>query len=63
MIREGFAADLVIFDENTVADTATFEQPHQYAEGFSAVIVNGKVVFDGKIMTGELPGQALYRNQ
>lgn len=60
LIREGFAADLVIFDETKVTDKATFDQPHQYAEGFSTVIVNGRVVFgDGK-MTGEMPGAALY---
>lgn len=61
-IREGFAADVVIFDENTVADKATFENPHQYAEGFAAVIVNGQKVFDGQKMTGNLSGQALYGN-
>lgn len=60
LIREGFAADLVIFDENTVADKATFDQPHQYAVGFSKVIVNGEVVFDGYVMTASMPGQALY---
>jgi N-acyl-D-amino-acid deacylase len=59
LIRERFAADIVIFDENTVADKATFEDPHQYAEGFSAVIVNGTVVFDGTNLTGALSGQAL----
>jgi N-acyl-D-amino-acid deacylase len=59
-IREGFAADLVIFDENKVIDKATFEQPHQYAEGFIDVIVNGEVVFDGAKMTGALPGQPVY---
>ncbi|MEP7149518.1 MAG: D-aminoacylase [Acidobacteriota bacterium] len=58
-IREGFAADIVIFDETKIADRATFEQPHQYAEGFSTVIVNGKIVFDGTKLTGEMPGQAL----
>ena len=58
-IREGFAADLVIFDPATVADKATFEQPHQYAEGFSSVIVNGQVVFDGIRMTGVMSGQPL----
>jgi N-acyl-D-amino-acid deacylase len=58
-IREGFAADIVIFDETKVTDRATFEQPHQYAEGFSTVIVNGKIVFDGTKMTGLMPGQAL----
>ena len=58
-IREGFAADIVIFDENKITDKATFEKPHQYAEGFSTVIVNGKIVFDGTKMTGAMPGQAL----
>ena len=61
LIREGFAADIVIFDENTIADNATFEKPHQYATGFSSVIVNGEIVFDGEKMTGKMPGQALYR--
>lgn len=59
LVREGFAADLVIFDEKMVGDKATFENPHQYAVGFSSVIVNGKVVFDGAALTGEMPGMAL----
>ena len=58
-IREGFAADIVIFDESKITDKATFERPHQYAEGFSAVLVNGKIVFDGTKMTGSMPGQPL----
>jgi N-acyl-D-amino-acid deacylase len=62
-VREGFAADLVIFDPATVGDKATFEQPHQYAEGFSSVIVNGQVVFDGTKMTGVMSGQPLYGNK
>lgn len=61
-IRENFAADIVIFDENTVADLATFDKPHQYATGFSNVIVNGEVVFDGNAMTGKLSGEPLYGN-
>jgi N-acyl-D-amino-acid deacylase len=61
-IREGFAADLVIFDENKIADKATFENPHQYAEGFSHVLVNGQLVFDGTAMTGKMSGQPLYGN-
>jgi N-acyl-D-amino-acid deacylase len=44
LIREGFAADLVIFDDTLINDKATFEQPHQYAVGISSVIVNGGVV-------------------
>ena len=58
-IREGLAADIVIFDDAKVTDKATFETPHQYSEGFSNVIVNGKVVFDGLKMTGVMPGQPL----
>ena len=60
LIREGFAADLVIFDENTITDKATYDKPHQYGEGISTVIVNGGVVFDGTQMTGAMPGQAIY---
>jgi len=62
LIREGFAADIVIFDEKTIADKATFDKPHQYAEGFSTVIVNGEIVFDGKAITGKMSGQGLYGN-
>lgn len=59
-IREGFAADIVIFDEKTVGDKATFEKPHQYAEGFTHILVNGKLVFDGTKMTGTMSGQPLF---
>jgi N-acyl-D-amino-acid deacylase len=59
LLREGFAADLVIFDEATVGDRATFEQPHQYPSGISHVIVNGEpVLVDGQ-MTAARPGTAL----
>jgi N-acyl-D-amino-acid deacylase len=61
-IREGFVADVVIFDEKTVADKATFENPHQYAFGFSNVIVNGELVFEETKMTGKRSGQAIYGN-
>src|SRR4029453_11113173 len=50
LIREGFAADMVLFDEKTVADRATYDNPHQFPIGISCVVVNGAVVFtDGKI--------------
>ena len=45
LVREGFAADLVIFDEKTIGDRATFDKPHQYPVGMSYVIVNGELVF------------------
>lgn len=62
LIREGFAADLVIFDETKVADKATFENPHQYAEGFSYVIVNGETVLNESGLTGKRNGQPLFGN-
>ncbi len=60
LLKEGMAADIVIFDEKTIADKATFEAPHQYATGFQTVIVNGEIVFDGTKMTKKMSGQALY---
>ena len=59
LIREGFAADLVIFDENTIVDRATYDKPHQYPVGISYVFVNGQLVLSGDQMTNTLPGQAL----
>lgn len=61
LVREGMAADLVIFDEKTVADRATFERPHQYPVGILYVIVNGKLVLDGDALTAEHPGRMLRR--
>jgi dihydroorotase/N-acyl-D-amino-acid deacylase len=60
VLREGLKADIAIFDPSTVRDLATFEQPHQYAEGVDYVIVNGQVAFEGGKMTAARPGQVLY---
>ena len=60
LIREGFAADLVIFDENTIIDQATFVKPHQYPSGISYVIVNGAPVLEQNQMTTARPGTALH---
>jgi N-acyl-D-amino-acid deacylase len=59
LIREGFVADLVIFDENTIADQATFDKPHQFPVGISYVIVNGQAVLANGLMTSVRPGVAL----
>ena len=61
VLKPGMKADITVFDPARVRDTATFEKPHQYAEGFLSVIVNGKVVFDGKAMTAARPGKVLRR--
>ncbi len=60
VLREGMKADIAIFDPATVADKATFEQPHQYAVGVSTVIVNGQVAFENGKMTAARPGKTLY---
>jgi N-acyl-D-amino-acid deacylase len=63
LVREGFAADLVLFDEKTIADRATFDAPHQYPVGISHVLVNGVVVFEEGRMSAARPGAALRRHQ
>ena len=59
LIREGFAADLVIFDESTIIDQATFDKPHQFPLGISYVIVNGQTVFVNNQLTEARPGVPL----
>ncbi|MBI3695075.1 MAG: D-aminoacylase [Acidobacteria bacterium] len=61
LIREGNWADLVVFDLATIADKATFTQPHQYAEGIPYVFVNGIAVVDGGKLTKATPGKVLTR--
>lgn len=61
LIREGFAADLVLFDPAKVQDKATFEKPHQFSEGFNLVLVNGAAVVDNGKLTGARPGKILRR--
>ncbi len=59
MIREGLAADLVVFDGETVRDRATLEQPHLYPEGIHSVFVNGEQTIEKGEHTGALPGKVL----
>lgn len=62
IIREGFCADLTIFDADTIIDKATFAEPHQYAEGIKHVLVNGQIVVNNGNPTGVRPGRILRRN-
>ena len=59
LIKEGFAADLVVFDLPKVKDLATYEEPRRYSEGFPYVAVNGVLVVDGGKITDARPGKAL----
>jgi N-acyl-D-amino-acid deacylase len=61
VLKEGFDADITIFDAGTVDEAATFARPIQPAKGIEAVIVNGVVVWrDGK-PTGARPGRVILR--
>ncbi|ORA37339.1 N-acyl-D-amino-acid deacylase family protein [Mycobacterium aquaticum] len=59
LVRRGYAADLVLFDPATVADTATFDEPKRQAKGISHVIVNGRCAIEDGRPTGTLAGRAL----
>ena len=58
-IAPGMAADLVIFDPNTIQDTATFAKPLSFPTGFSYVLVNGKIAVEQGRSTGDLTGAVL----
>lgn len=59
LLREGYSADVVVFDEKEVSDLSTFEHPHQYARGFRYVLVNGQVVVENGQHLGTRSGKAL----
>jgi N-acyl-D-aspartate/D-glutamate deacylase len=59
-LKEGMFADVVVFDPATIADRATFENPHQYAIGVRHVFVNGTQVIRNGEHTGAKPGRALW---
>jgi N-acyl-D-aspartate/D-glutamate deacylase len=61
LLKKGYHADMVVFDESRIIDSATFENPHQYPLGIHNVLVNGqRVISDGE-HTGRLPGKVLVR--
>ena len=62
LLNKGYQADIVVFDENQITDTATFENPHQYPRGIHHVLVNGQPVISNGEHTGRLPGKVLKRN-
>ena len=61
VLTPGAIADLVVFDPETVIDTATFEQPKQPARGIELVVVNGRTVWRDGASTGARPGRAIRR--
>lgn len=59
LVKEGYFADLVVFDPHTIADVATFQDPYHYSKGICAVLVNGVSVYAAGIHNGNLPGDVL----
>ncbi len=62
LLKEGYAADIVVFDENKVQDLSTYEKPHQYSTGFKYVLVNGEITIDNGIHNGTRKGMTLRLN-
>ena len=58
-LREGYFADVVLFDPEQIRDHATYDDPHRYATGMRYVVVNGKLVLDEGEHTGALPGRVV----
>lgn len=59
-LKQGYYADVAVFDPASIQDHATFENPHQYSTGMKHVFVNGKQVLDNGEHTGVLPGRIVY---
>jgi len=62
LLREGFDADIVIFDPATVSDRAEFTNPHQFSVGIPYVVVNGEVVIEDSKHTGARSGKSLRKH-
>ena len=63
LIREGYSADLVLFDAKRIQDTATFSDPVRAAEGIHGVWVNGVLSYTAEGPTGQRDGRFLRRDQ
>lgn len=61
LIAEGSAADLVLFDPETIEDMATYEEPKLTSKGIRFVLVNGVIALDETVMTGSRAGRTLRR--
>jgi N-acyl-D-amino-acid deacylase len=61
-LSPGYFADVIVFDEKTIADRSTYDNPEVFAEGVKYVIVNGKVAIDDGKRTGAMAGRALRKS-
>jgi N-acyl-D-amino-acid deacylase len=63
LLRDGYVADVVVFDPARVRSNATYDDPRQFPDGIDFVMVNGELVVDGGRHTGALPGRALHHGR
>jgi N-acyl-D-amino-acid deacylase len=61
LIREGFHADIAVFDEPRIRDVATYDDPHHYSEGTVHVMVNGRFALRDGVITGDMAGRPVRR--
>ncbi|PKN39976.1 MAG: hypothetical protein CVU63_13275 [Deltaproteobacteria bacterium HGW-Deltaproteobacteria-20] len=61
LLREGFRADITLFDPDKIRDRATFEDPHRFPEGIPYVLVNGEIVVEEGRLDDTRPGMILRR--
>ena len=59
-MKNGYFADIAVFDAGEIIDRATFEDPHQYATGMKFVLVNGEIVVEDGQHTGKRPGRIIH---
>ena len=60
ILKQGYAADMVVFNADSVQDMSTFDHPHQYSKGFQYVLVNGKLTVENDIQNKERNGHVIY---
>jgi len=63
LLREGYKADVVVFNPETVKDEATFADPHRFPTGIPYVVCNGAFTVDKGKHTGALPGRTLRKGK
>lgn len=63
LLQPNMMADVLVFDENTIIDTSTYDRPHQYSRGMRYVIVNGELVVDNDKHTGLRSGKVLRNGE
>jgi len=60
LLKPGYKADIAVFDAATVKDMSTYDKPHQYAQGFTYILVNGKFCVENGIQNNERNGVIIY---